>query len=297
MSVERDARAARIAFVVGIAMMVVAALAFGLSNNLAKLSYGAGVTALTVITGRAWLGMIALLVLSIARGYRLTLPRVAFWLFVVTALANGTQNPAILYAIEFIPLSLSVLIIYLFPIIVALASALLGHDRITRPVAIAALVGFAGVALVLELGTIALDWRGMALAFLAACALATNVMGAARMNRHMPALVVPLWLYAASVPFYTAALAVQGGPRFPTAGFDWLIFIGAITALPVALITFYGALPRAGAARASLVMNFEPLFTILLAALLLGETLGPMQIAGGLLIIGSIFYVSIYGRR
>ncbi len=277
--------------------MVVAALCFGLSNNLAKMSYGFDVGAMTVITGRAWFGLIALLALSKARGLKLSLPRTVFWLFVMTATANMVQNPAILYSIKFIPVSLAILIIYLFPIIVALVTAILGHDRVTRPVAIAAVVGFAGVALILELGTIALDWRGMALAFVAACGLATNVMGAARLNRHMPALVVPLWLYGASVPVFTAILFAEGGPHLPTAHFGWLVFLGAISVLPIALACFYSALPRAGAARAALVMNFEPLFTVLLAVLLLGETLGPMQIAGGVLIIGSIFYVSIYGRR
>jgi drug/metabolite transporter (DMT)-like permease len=277
--------------------MVVAALFFGLSNNLAKVSYGFGVGAMTVITGRAWFGLIALLVLSKTRGHKLSLPRAALWLFGLTALANMVQNPAILYAIKFIPISLAILIIYLFPIIVALFTAILGHDRVTRPVAIAALVGFAGVALVLELGTIALDWRGMVLAFVGACALSTNVMGAARLSRHMPALVVPLWLYGVSVPVFTAILFAEGGPQLPTAHLGWLAFLGAISVLPIALACFYSALPRAGAARAALVMNFEPLFTVLLAVLLLGETLGPMQIAGGVLIIGSIFYVSIYGRR
>lgn len=293
----RAPTAVRFDFVIGVALMALAAACFGLGNNLAKMSYGAGVTVMTVLAGRGWLALIALFTLARVRGQTLSLPRAVLWLFVFTATMNATQNPAILYAIRFIPISLAILIIYLFPILVALVSAILGHERITRPLAIAAGVGFVGVMLVLEVGTIGLDWRGMALAFYAACGLAGNVMGASRLGRHMPALVVPLWLYGVSVPFFTAVVIAQGGPSFPTGGVHWLAFVGAIAALPVALIAFYSALPRAGAARAALVMNFEPLFTILLAAVLLGERLGPVQIAGGALILGSVFFVTIHGRR
>ncbi|MEQ8695884.1 MAG: hypothetical protein RLT05_04910, partial [Bauldia litoralis] len=88
MSPGTKARAARISFIVGILMMGLAALFFGLSNNLAKISYDGGVTVWTVIAGRAVLGLIALIVLSIARGHKLTLPKAVFWLFVITATAN-----------------------------------------------------------------------------------------------------------------------------------------------------------------------------------------------------------------
>ncbi|HSS36731.1 MAG TPA: DMT family transporter, partial [Patescibacteria group bacterium] len=45
---------------------------------------------------------------------------------------------------------------------------------------------------------------------------------------------------------------------------------------------------RIGAAQASLISTFEPIWTISLAALLFGETLGPLQLVGGALVISGV---------
>jgi len=49
--------------------------------------------------------------------------------------------------------------------------------------------------------------------------------------------------------------------------------------------SFYAGARRIGAAQASLVSTVEPIYTITLAALLLHESLTPIQIAGGIMVI------------
>ena len=46
----------------------------------------------------------------------------------------------------------------------------------------------------------------------------------------------------------------------------------------------------AGAARSSLVLNVEPVLTVLFAVSILGEALGWLQIAGAVLIIGALAF-------
>ena len=53
----------------------------------------------------------------------------------------------------------------------------------------------------------------------------------------------------------------------------------------LAIQTFYAGSRRIGAAQAALVSTVEPFYTITLAALLFGETLAPVQLVGGALII------------
>jgi drug/metabolite transporter (DMT)-like permease len=50
----------------------------------------------------------------------------------------------------------------------------------------------------------------------------------------------------------------------------------------------YAGARRVGAARASLISTVEPIYTITLAALLLGESLAPIQLLGGALILGGV---------
>ena len=46
-----------------------------------------------------------------------------------------------------------------------------------------------------------------------------------------------------------------------------------------------------------MTMNAEPVFTTIAAVLILGEVLGPLQIVGGLMVIGAIFAVTFLGAR
>jgi drug/metabolite transporter (DMT)-like permease len=50
----------------------------------------------------------------------------------------------------------------------------------------------------------------------------------------------------------------------------------------------YLALHAAGPIRASLIFNLEPVVAIAAAALILGERLAPLQIAGVALVIGAL---------
>jgi drug/metabolite transporter (DMT)-like permease len=66
----------------------------------------------------------------------------------------------------------------------------------------------------------------------------------------------------------------------------WLPLIGVgVVSTAVALQTFYAGARRIGAAQASLVSTVEPPYTISLAALLLGESLTPVQLLGGMMVI------------
>ena len=156
----------------------------------------------------------------------------------------------------------------------------------------AAALGFAGVALVLQAETSSLDWRGLALSGFAAFALAVNVYVAGLLGRQMAALAIPFLFTVISAPIFTTAMILDGGPHWPTTAGAW-IFIIAVIALPLALILFYAALPRAGAPRAALVLNLEPLITVGLAAGFANEFLAPLQLLGGSLILMAIFWIAL----
>ena len=66
----------------------------------------------------------------------------------------------------------------------------------------------------------------------------------------------------------------------------WVGLIGVgVFSTALAVQAFYAGARRIGAARASLISTLEPLYTIVFAALLLGEVLSPIQMLGGTLII------------
>jgi drug/metabolite transporter (DMT)-like permease len=56
----------------------------------------------------------------------------------------------------------------------------------------------------------------------------------------------------------------------------------------VAIQTFYAGAQRIGAAQAALISTVEPIWTIVLAALLFSIALTPAQLVGGALILGGV---------
>jgi drug/metabolite transporter (DMT)-like permease len=56
-------------------------------------------------------------------------------------------------------------------------------------------------------------------------------------------------------------------------------------------------LPRLGAVNNAPIMNFEPIAALVLGSQILGQKVLPVQIAGALLVIGAIAYLSTAPRR
>jgi drug/metabolite transporter (DMT)-like permease len=69
----------------------------------------------------------------------------------------------------------------------------------------------------------------------------------------------------------------------------WLPLLGlGVLATAVAIQTFYAGVTRVGGARASIISTVEPVYTIVLAVLLFGESLEPLQVVGGVLVLVSV---------
>jgi drug/metabolite transporter (DMT)-like permease len=80
--------------------------------------------------------------------------------------------------------------------------------------------------------------------------------------------------------------------RVPLAAWPGLIGVGVVSTA-IAVQTFYAGVRRVGAARAALLSTVEPIYTITLATLLLGERLTAIQLLGGLLVIAAVVLVQL----
>jgi DME family drug/metabolite transporter len=281
----------------GFALLILSALTFSLHNTLARLTYDEGVAPTTINAARTWAVLILFALTMGSQGQWPRLPRAAWLVFAATAMGYSLHNPLLLIAFKFIPVSLAVLVLYVFPIIVAFMAAAIGQERLAPSTLAAAAIAFVGVALVLEIGGATLDWRGLALAAVSAVALSVNVVGAAQLNRHMGALAVPFALSVVGAVVFGGLMIADGGPALPATARGWGLFAAATLASPCAIVAFYLALPRAGAPRSSLVLNVEPVFTVLLAAWLLGETMSALQGTGAALIVAAIVLAALARLR
>ncbi|SMO94165.1 DMT family transporter [Ruegeria faecimaris] len=199
------------------------------------------------------------------------------------------------YAMQTIEASVAAIIASTMPLLVALASWLFMGDRL-RPVGIVGLcAGFAGVALIMSsrIGD-GVDLFGVLLCGIGALALTfatLAVRGATSGGNFM--MVVGLQMLVGSAILFVAA------PVFETIHFHLtvpLVLAFTYTTLfPGLLATFiwFLLLNRIGATRAATFHFLNPVFGVTIAAILLGEKLGPLDAVGVLITTLGILAVQL----
>jgi drug/metabolite transporter (DMT)-like permease len=91
-------------------------------------------------------------------------------------------------------------------------------------------------------------------------------------------------MIAASIVFGDI-VSVQG-PAFPVTMLGWAAIAAiALISTVLAIVAFFAGLERIGPSRSSTISTVEPVVSVLLAALVLGESFNALQVVGGSLIV------------
>lgn len=262
-----------------------AASSYAVSAVMSGLAYVHGTNPMTLVTGR--FAFAALLVCALLLSWRrsFVLPRESWPL--MAGMVAGSLGTAIGYmsAIDYIPVSLAVLIFYTFPMLVALAEGILERRAPSYRLLLALLVGFLGLAFALGPDFSALDWRGVAFGLLAAFSSLPLFLCARRLVLRYDAVIVAAQINLVSLVL-TLLLAIFGqGLAFPGSASGWLYLLGACGFFASAFMLQLYAVRNASAGSAAMVFNAEPLLTILIAWFFLGQVLGWLQWLG----VGLVF--------
>ena len=91
-------------------------------------------------------------------------------------------------------------------------------------------------------------------------------------------------------------VAAQGGFHLPHAAAGWW-GLGALTLLyGTAFTIMFTVLPKLGVVGNSAIMNVEPVFALVLAWLILGQAIAPIQILGALIVVGTVMTLGLRKR-
>lgn len=293
----------------GIALILISAGGFASGTVLSKPIYAAGLTWAQLLAWRFTIGAaLAWIWLLLSPERRGALRRIGRREAIV-GVGLGvwyTGNAGTYYAgLETVPASLAGVLVYLYPAIVAVLSVRFATRLAGRRPWVALSVALAGV--VLALGGIDLSVAGsiggVALILASPLIYAGWIILSARLagersdrlahettgDSHVgdAAAASALMITATAVVFVLVAI-VSGRPLAPadiaTGAWPYLLAIGFLGTF-LAIQTFYAGSRRIGAAQAALVSTVEPLIIVSLAYLFLHETLAPIQLVGGALII------------
>jgi drug/metabolite transporter (DMT)-like permease len=216
------------------------------------------------------------------------------WSLVAAALANTVLNLSIFIAFERVSIALALLVFYLYPAIVAIASTVWFGERLDgiRWGALAtSLIG--SVLVVAGAGSLGhIDLVGIGLAFAGAVAQAFYVLAARHGFARVPGPQAAATTMLLAALLYAAAALLVGQASAlvqPLAGAAaaWPVLLAGVVGAGVPTLCFITGIRLLGAPRAAILATLEPVVGVGLAALLLGEQPALLQVVGGLLIIGA----------
>jgi drug/metabolite transporter (DMT)-like permease len=176
------------------------------------------------------------------------------------------------------------------PVLIGLASAALGEERVTPAHWLGALLSLAGIYIVVGRGLTvgASTLRGDVMMFAAVCCWAIYTLGSRTlMNRHSPLAVTGLSMAIGTLLYVPAVMphirAVAWGRV--SVGTWVAIVYSALFALCISYTIWYTAVREIGSARTSIYSNLVPVVAMSTAVLFLKEPLGVRKLAGAAAIL------------
>lgn len=272
----------------GMLLALASAGAYGTNIVSAQIAGQAGLNGPLLVFYRVFI-MLALVAAAVAIWRTsLSVPRAerrALLLFGVTSALVGS---AYLSSVAFLPVTVAAVVFFTYPVLIVMAEPFVTRSRFRPERLAAACAAFIGVAMVVGPDMHGLDPRGLLLALGASLGAATQFFAASALAG-TPLAARLFWSHLLILPVTAAILAVTGGFLPP----------GAFALAPIAAAVTIGgyllgfllqviALTRISPGAAGLAFCAEPVCAVLIAAVVLGERLGPLQYAGCALVVAAL---------
>lgn len=286
----------------GLIFVLLAGILWGTSGVATKTIYSlVSINPMTVAAFRLTLGAPLLLLAYFwttgQRGLRVARSDLA--LLLLLGAAVGLSQAGYFAAIARVGVAIATLVtICTAPVLVALFSAALLHERLTAAVGGALVCALLGTILLIGLetanpgsqanGTVS----GILLALGAALCFAGFILVSRLLaNRYHPLHSIALALSIGGL-LLLVILAVTTGVTVQYSGATWALFL-YLGLVPTALAygLFFHGITSATAAEASIAALTEPLTSTILALVIFGERLGALGLLGAALLIGAIVFL------
>jgi drug/metabolite transporter (DMT)-like permease len=282
---------------------VLAAVCWASGASASKFLFASAITPFQLVQLRITTACVLLLVWLLVRRPRLLkiAPRDIPYFLLLGTLGMAAINITYLYAISRLNVAAALILEYLAPALIAAYTVVVRRERISPLTAISIAAAIAGCYLVVgaySLDLLQLNLPGILSGLGAAAAFAWwSVHGEYGMHRYDPWTVLFHALLVAAVEWNLLHPPLEAFlHRYDPATWGWILYVAVVGAiLPFGL--YYEGISRIRATRASITSTVEPIVAGVLSFAFLGEAMGPLQIAGGALVIGAIVLLQLKQER
>jgi drug/metabolite transporter (DMT)-like permease len=297
---------------IGAVMYLVAAFLFALNGSVAKAQIEAGLSAAQVTEIRT-LGCAVLLLifLAITKPSSLRVRRSEIPFLLLFGVLAYAMTPFLFFlSVELLPVAIAALLAFLAPVLVALWLRFVKKEPVGRGIWVALTLVVGGLLLVSQV------WSGMTLSplgvlygLLTAAALAAYLLLGEEGARRRDVMSLAFWGFAIATVTWSILA--------PWWAFPWdllstttSMFDGAVTGIPVwslvvlmivisvvPFVLVLMSLQRIGAQRGGILGTTEPIWAALIAFVLLGEVITPVQGLGGIIVLAGVIVAELASQR
>lgn len=277
----------------GLLFASLSAVAFGTVAPLVKVGYNAGADPFPLLSVRFIVAALLLVIGYRAAGRSLALGTVdAVRLLLLGAVGYAVEASLFFAALERAPAGLVTLVFYSYPLLTTALAFGFRLERFHVATVVALILGSTGVLSLFSVEGV--DVSGLLLASGAAAAVAVYFTVAGIVARGIEPAAGAAWT-AIGAALATGVAWLVTGQSFPSDA--WLAggSLGAVTA--VAFLALYAAIGLIGPSRTTVAQMLEPVVTVTIAAVFLGERVTLRIIIGAVLIVSALPILAKSTRR
>ena len=255
------------------ATLLLIALLMGANHVAARVAFNHGVDVATAVVFRSSITALVVGGLLVVQGVPMRLSAKHRRALPAIGVLIAVQSLCLYSSVARLPVALALLAFNTYPLWTALWARLVYGHRPERRVLLATGTVYYGIALGLRPVPGGDVHAGLA------DALTGSLPGG------IPAMGVVL-----------VGVAVQGGFHLPDAAAGWWGLVGLTLLYGTGFTIMFTVLPRLGVVGNSAIMNVEPIFALVLAWAVLGQSIAPSQVAGGLVVVATVMWLGLRRR-
>ena len=297
---------------IGAVMYLIAAFLFALNGSVAKAQIEAGLSAAQVTEIRTLGCAVLLLVfLAITKPSSLKVRKAEVPFLLLFGVLAYALTPFLFFlSVSLLPVAIAALLAFLAPVLVALWLRFVKHEAVGRGIWVALALVVGGLLLVSQV------WSGMTLSplgvfygLLTAAALAAYLLLGEEGARRRDVMSLAFWGFAIATVFWsilapwwnfpwdlmTATTSMLDGAITGIPVWSLVLLMIVVSVVPFVLVLM--SLQRIGAQRGGILGTTEPVWAALIAFVLLGEIITPVQGVGGIIVLAGVIVAELASQR
>ena len=265
----------------GIAIVLLSSFFFAFVPTSAKIALDSGVSLMVLLMSRCLIGLIILAPLTKILGHPILVDRSKVLPLIFVSIVSVCLIASTYHAIEYISIALVLMIIYLFPIGVALITTIRGEEKLERSQWISIIGVLLGLGILILDEPSATSLYGISISVIGLLLFITFVyftgklvdeIGSATINLHLSFFsIIVLIIYISFLPVELTLPANNSG---------WLGIIGNGVFYVLSYVLFFIGSKAVGITTASVLALTEPLFATIVALFILNQYLSLQEFSG-----------------